>query len=383
MNLKPSFLLGAIASTTISLASVLPAVALPASLTASTADSYINVRTSPTTQSRVSSYGLVGDRVETLRSSRGQDGYTWYYIRFNNSRVEGWVRGDLLRIESATRPTPAPMPTPSPAPVQTPPRSPAPMPTPTPSPVRPPTPSREVPPQPVPTIDSITQEHLNYFLEVAMGSEWGSNQAVLRKWSGDVRIKYFGSPTDSDLATLQAVVSELDNLTGDNLRVQVVDRNPNIEVYFVPEAQFTRYEPNYVSRNLGFFWTWWNANETINRARVLITTDGVTQSERSHLIREELTQSLGLMRDSQRYRDSIFYQGWTSTTQYSEIDRAIIALLYQPELRTGMTRSQVAQVLGELRVASEQGAVRHPLTDLGSVLSTRVEQFQRNILTWI
>ncbi|NJN87939.1 MAG: SH3 domain-containing protein, partial [Leptolyngbyaceae cyanobacterium SL_7_1] len=107
--MKPSFVLGALASATISLVSALPALSLPASLTASSPDSYINIRTSPSTQARITAYGLVGDRVETLRSTRGQDGYTWHYIRFNNTRqAEGWVRGDLLRIDSATSsPTPS------------------------------------------------------------------------------------------------------------------------------------------------------------------------------------------------------------------------------------------------------------------------------------
>lgn len=371
--MKPSFVLGAIASAAISLVSALPAVSLPASLTASSPDSYINIRTSPSTQARISAYGLVGDRVETLRSAQGQDGYTWHYIRFNNSRqAEGWVRGDLLRIESANRPQPI-LPSPTPAPSRI-----TPSPTPTP-------PSRGVPsPQPAPSNTTVTSEQLDYFLEVAMGSEFNSNQVVLRKWGSEVRIKYFGTPTEQDLETLQSVVSELDELTGDNLRVQLVDRNPNVEIYFVPESQFRRYEPNYVPRNLGFFWTWWNNTQTLNRARVLITTSGVTQSERSHLIREELTQSMGLMRDSSRYRDSIFYQGWTDTTEYSTLDRAVISLLYQPQLQTGMTRSQVAQTLEGLQVASERrSSNQSTFANFGSVLSTRVEQFQRNLSLWI
>jgi hypothetical protein len=47
-----------------------------------------------------------------------------------------------------------------------------------------------------------------------------------------------------------------------------------------------------------------------------------------HLIREELTQSLGLVNDSWKYENSIFYQGWTTTNSYSEIDIKLIDLLY-------------------------------------------------------
>jgi hypothetical protein len=47
-----------------------------------------------------------------------------------------------------------------------------------------------------------------------------------------------------------------------------------------------------------------------------------------HLLREELTQSLGLFNDSYKYDNSIFYQGWTTTTEYAPIDRELIDMLY-------------------------------------------------------
>jgi hypothetical protein len=50
--------------------------------------------------------------------------------------------------------------------------------------------------------------------------------------------------------------------------------------------------------------------------------------EQKHLLREELTQSLGLVNDSWKYKNSIFYQGWTTTTEYSDIDRELIDILY-------------------------------------------------------
>jgi hypothetical protein len=47
-----------------------------------------------------------------------------------------------------------------------------------------------------------------------------------------------------------------------------------------------------------------------------------------HLLREELTQSLGLINDTYDYPESIFYQGWTETTEYAPIDRELIQMLY-------------------------------------------------------
>ena len=47
-----------------------------------------------------------------------------------------------------------------------------------------------------------------------------------------------------------------------------------------------------------------------------------------HLLREELTQSLGLRNDSYTYPESIFYSNWTNTTEYTELDKSLIDMLY-------------------------------------------------------
>lgn len=225
-----------------------------------------------------------------------------------------------------------------------------------------PSPSQPAPLQPNVTTpsttprSSFTAKEIQYFMEVAMGSEYGDGSPRIRKWSGDVRIQSMGKPTAEDLRTLQSVVSEINALTNGQIRLQLVTSNPNLTLRFVPESQFARYEPAYVPVNYGFFATSWDTSNRIYRANVLITTTGVTQKERSHLIREELTQSLGLMRDSYRYANSMFYQPWTDVTQYAEIDKALIQMLYSAQIQPGMTPAQVLNAF-----KSPQSAQRAPL----------------------
>lgn len=59
-----------------------------------------------------------------------------------------------------------------------------------------------------------------------------------------------------------------------------------------------------------------------------VDTYRANEGEQKHLLREELTQSLGLFNDSPKYRESIFYDGWTTTTEYSDLDREPIQMLY-------------------------------------------------------
>ena len=190
-----------------------------------------------------------------------------------------------------------------------------------------------------------SEQEIEYFFEIAFGAEYGSSDSVLHKWANDIRIKINGSPTDADLETLNLVVAELNNLSSSAF-VSIVTGNHDVDIYFADISQFSSIEPNYVPGNKGFFWGWFDADGDLFKANILIALDGISQQERSHLIREELTQGTGLMDDSWRYQESIFYQGWTSTEEYSQIDRAIIRLLYDQRLRSGMTQDEVKDALG-------------------------------------
>ncbi|MDA0734816.1 MAG: DUF2927 domain-containing protein [Chloroflexi bacterium] len=201
--------------------------------------------------------------------------------------------------------------------------------------------------QPLTNLEDFGVDAVDYLAQIGFGAEYGSSSAVLHRWEDDVRIKVHGEPTEADLATLRQVAQELDSLIPD-LTLQIMrsdapltDEDPNVDVHFLPESRFALVDPQYVPVNLGFFRVWWDDDEVINRGRILISTQGVSQTERSHLIREELTQTLGLFMDSWQYEDSVFYQGWTATGEYSPLDREVIRLLYSPQLETGMGLDQL------------------------------------------
>ncbi len=55
-----------------------------------------------------------------------------------------------------------------------------------------------------------------------------------------------------------------------------------------------------------------------------------------HLLREGLTQSVGLARDSPRYPASIFQSELSQVTAYASIDKELIRLLYHPDMVVGV-----------------------------------------------
>lgn len=188
-----------------------------------------------------------------------------------------------------------------------------------------------------------SQEEIDYFMDIALGAEFGDIVPVIKKWEDDVRIKIKGIPTEEDVLSVQAVVNDLNQLV-ETIDIKIVERNENITITFSPESEFADIDPNYVPTNYGFFWALWHDdNYVIYDASILIASAIITQSERSHLIREELTQSLGLMNDSEKYENSVFYQKWTDVNSFSDIDKAVIGLLYQKGVKAGMSKNQISK----------------------------------------
>lgn len=74
-----------------------------AQLIAAQPEAQINLRSQPTTSSSSKGYGLVGDPVQLLRSADRSDG-TWYFVEFEESGAEGWIRGDFINTEGRATP---------------------------------------------------------------------------------------------------------------------------------------------------------------------------------------------------------------------------------------------------------------------------------------
>lgn len=175
-----------------------------------------------------------------------------------------------------------------------------------------------------------SHDEIMYFKEIALGAEYGSaSKPMVTRWPDKtVLISVNGNLDENSRTCLNAVIKDFNNLSM-TTQLQITEENRgDIIIDFAPDADFSRLEPHYVPVNRGFFWKWYS-DCRITRAHILISTAGdLTPAQRCHLIREELTQSLGLSQDSLRYADSMFYAGWTDTPRYSAMDEKIIRMLY-------------------------------------------------------
>jgi hypothetical protein len=191
-----------------------------------------------------------------------------------------------------------------------------------------------------------TLREIEYFLDIALGAEYGTSEFV-KRWSGTIEYQIKGSPTLKDRIITRSIMRELRELTGNRIRFKKVREDPEMVIWFVPVHDMSTYEPEYVEGNWGFFYIWWNSSKEIYRANVLIASDEPNQKQRNHLIREEVTQSLGLINDSRKYEESIFHQEWTETQKFAAIDEKLIAMLYSDAIKPGMTRNEALEALLE------------------------------------
>jgi hypothetical protein len=191
----------------------------------------------------------------------------------------------------------------------------------------------------------ITCAGLGYLVEVALGSEFGSESPVVHKWTHDVTVTVVGAPTAADLAAVDATVADLNRLIARVTVVRVDSAPADLVIHAVPLAEFESILPQYVPGNDGFFWISWGGGNEFTGGTILIRIDNLDQIHRNHLIREELTQTFGMMNDSYRYSDSIFQQEWTAVNDYAAIDEIVIGLLYRPDVFPGMTEADLRNTI--------------------------------------
>ncbi len=216
------------------------------------------------------------------------------------------------------------------------------------------------------------QEKIGYFLEIAVGAECGG-ETYIKKWAAGngPKIRVHGSPTDKDTDALRGIIDELRGLTRLDISLVQEDGKQNVDIYFVPTLEFPKYIPPtpasskcVVSGTEGLVWAHWD-NHIINEAKIVIDT-GLRDPTRHSVILEELTQSMGLLNDSndsERYRESIFFQNASDAINYPPLDEAVIRLLYSTNIRPGMSRKQVLDLpvldmLNSMRPLSDTNGTR-------------------------
>jgi hypothetical protein len=192
---------------------------------------------------------------------------------------------------------------------------------------------------------------LDYFKDVALKQEFTSKKQKIKKWTQDINVFCEGDWPNYLKVELNAIIEDLAPLI-EHIKINIVSsKDQSNYTIFIgsPNDYVKKIEPNAkksVKSNYGLFWIYWNSSNQIYKGSMYVDPKRAkTEVWQKHLLREELTQSLGLMNDTNDYKDSIFYQRYSLVTSYSDLDKTIIKMLYSNHMKINMSESQVKKVI--------------------------------------
>ncbi len=188
------------------------------------------------------------------------------------------------------------------------------------------------------TNDSVVE----YYNEIATKAEFvAKGESQFHKptrWESDIKIFVKGKPDSLIYNELQKVIKELNDLI-DPIEIKIVtnESESNLIAFFGLCTDYDKIDPlviPYSGYNYGLSCLyshnniWYKGSFYVD----VVRCDWFPQEEaikmKKHILREELTQSIGLLNDSMKYPNSIFYQGWEFPTEFTELDKQIIRMHY-------------------------------------------------------
>jgi len=195
------------------------------------------------------------------------------------------------------------------------------------------------------------EQIIMYFKSVALGTENGANFSVTIKWASDMNIFVGGNPSAEMLSELNLIKEEINFYATDGFSMNIVNDSlqSNYFLFFGNAQDFTKLFPeqidNIKNNGYGLFQVKWNQKFEITSGYMFINYE--RGENQKHVLREELTQSLGFPNDI-LHRDSIFYFELSTVTSYNKYDKEIIRLMYHPKMISGLDVNGVDGALRQI-----------------------------------
>ena len=207
------------------------------------------------------------------------------------------------------------------------------------------------------------------FLDLAFKMESGRSLPIFTRFEGPITVRVAGHYNDQLVTDLLKLTRRMQTEAGVNI---FVNNAPNaaITVEAVPRSELNRVVPGAACFVVPRVSGWqeflamrrtpavdWATVTTREKATVFVPSD-VSPQETRDCLHEELAQAIGPLNDLYRLSDSIFNDD-NMHAVLTSFDMLVLRAFYSPELRSGMSRQQVAEVLpgllARLNPAGERG----------------------------
>ncbi|MGP6085368.1 DUF2927 domain-containing protein [Antarctobacter jejuensis] len=209
-------------------------------------------------------------------------------------------------------------------------------------------------PRPVAPVTSNT-DLARDFLDLSFTLESGRPLKTFTRFEGPISVRVTGAPPSSLAPDLRRLLHRLRTEAGvnialtdgpaANITVQAVSRAeirkalPQAACFVVPNvSSLSEYRSKRRSREVS-----WSNLKTREKLAIFLPNDSSPQEMRDCL-HEELAQAIGPLNDLYRLPDSVFNDDNVHTV-LTGFDMTVLRTYYDPALRNGMTRAQVADRL--------------------------------------
>jgi hypothetical protein len=185
----------------------------------------------------------------------------------------------------------------------------------------------------LPDLSKVDEETAYYFNQITRYSENSPySEGPIYKWNKNIQVYLYGNFSKNNKQQVIKVIKELNRLIYPRKITLVKNaKRANSFMYF---GSLESNNQNSLSgqklhgKYFGHFHIL-SFHQEIQRSYIFINTADTSPKRQKHIIREELTQSLGFINDSYDYPESIFYQEYSDNDFFSELDQRVIRLLYE------------------------------------------------------
>lgn len=197
------------------------------------------------------------------------------------------------------------------------------------------------------------------FLDLTFRLENGEALPVFTRFEGPVTLRMAGTPSEVNQRDLSELLARLRREAGVQISQISGESQANITVEFLPYRTIRRAVPTAVCIVVPGVSSWheyqrqrpaertsWLALQRREHVAIFIPQNQAPQDVRDCL-HEELAQALGPLNDLWRLNDSVFNDD-NFHVVLTRFDMLMLRLTYDPLLRSGMTRDQVAARLPSL-----------------------------------
>ena len=180
---------------------------------------------------------------------------------------------------------------------------------------------------------SQTEKEIKEYYDTIVHYVEGSDSRLTPiKYNKDVLIHVVGDKKPHLMLELEKIINELNELIS-GIEIKIVDGSGkyNMLVYLGTVKDYSKITKDILERRHvhGYGVVYSDLKYNITYSEAFVNLGIVKDIKRQrHILREEVTQAMGLTNDTDQYFNSIFYQNYSSVTEYSDLDKEVIKLFY-------------------------------------------------------